>query len=59
MENFLDKKINAMALEVFTSQGKSKPEIDYDFTQLRFAVDRGILSRSFVIGLLKMAKVGA
>ena len=56
MQNLLDKKINEMALEVLSSQGKSKSEIDYAFKQLRFVIDRGINSRSVMIGLLKMAK---
>lgn len=56
MTNFLDQKINTMALEVLSSQGKSQDEIDSAMKRLQFVIDRGINSRSEMIGLLKIAK---
>ena len=56
MTNFLDQKINTMALEVLSNQGKLQDEIDFAMKRLQFVIDRGINSRSEMIGLLKIAK---
>jgi hypothetical protein len=54
--NLLDKKIERMAYEILADQDLPIDRIEFAIRELQILIDRGINSRSEIIGLLNLAK---
>ena len=57
MENLLDRRLERLAYEYFTTQGYQPKEVEFKIKELKICAERGYNSRAELISLVKTAMV--